>query len=160
MCSFVYIYIFILFSQERDDLIQSLTGDLLNDNNDLTRMEFLRKLVFNRPTYTKVFLDFDAVGKLPEEEVEIEDDEGQEQEEEEEMDNILLPSTIYSTQSSQSVCSASSTASVCSSPSTSSTSSVIDRKFICGVCNKLQKSVAMECRHSVCTKCYEKMQND
>lgn len=122
----------------------------MNENKDLTRAEFLRKLVFNRPNYTNVFIEFDTVGPLPEEEVEKEDDDELE-EDEEEIQNILSPSIVHSSQSSQSLSSAS---------SQSSSSSVIEKKLTCGNCNIRQKNVAMECRHSVCTECYESMKDD
>lgn len=107
-------------------------------------MEFLRKLVYDRQNYTNVFIQFEAVGKLPEEEeVEEEEDEGQA---EEEIENFVLPSNIHSSPSSQSVRSES---------SQSSSSSAIEKKFTCGNCNVRQKNVAMECGHSVCAECYE-----
>lgn len=121
----------------------------MDDNKDLTRAEFLRTLVYERPTYTNVFIEFNAIGKLPEDEQQEEEDEGTD---EEDVENIVIPSQTPSSPSTQSAC---------STPSpTSSSHSGLEKKFICGVCNVRPKNVGLECSHIVCTACYEDMKND
>lgn len=106
-------------------------------------MEFLRKLVFERPHFTQTFLDFESVGELPEEEMY---DEVEDNEEEESMDVDMddCSAASSSTQSASSQCSQQS----------------IDMKLRCNACEKRQKDVVMSCGHSVCTTCFDKVKVD
>lgn len=87
----------------------------------------MRKLVYQRPTYTNLFIEFDAISKLPEDEQQEEEDEGTE---EKEIENVVLPSQAPLSPSTQSVCSTSS--------STSSSYSGIEKNshLVCAIYGK------------------------
>lgn len=113
-------------------------------------MEFLRKLVYDRPSFTNTFIDFDCVGPLPEDDVENEiGEEVEDVEIECDMDNIIS-ATVPASPSSQSVCSTMS----------ASSSSSLSGKLTCGICAMRQKDALLQCGHSVCMLCFEQMKRE
>lgn len=111
-------------------------------------MEFLRKLVYNRPNFTKNFMEFENVGPISEEEEEEENAEEEEDDGECEIENIGL--TNYARMPSSP-----SSYSTCSTMSAASTT-----KLTCGNCGLREKDTLLQCGHSTCSFCFEQMKNE
>lgn len=119
-----------------------------NEKREFTRMEFLRKLVFERPKYTNTFMKFDAVGHLPEEDIEedVEEENAYDDEEDE------VQSEEESVVSASVSCSSSSSSSQSAQPASS-----LSLQLVCKNCNVLQKDIVMGCGHLICSVCFEKL---
>lgn len=129
--------------QDRDNPIESLTKRL-NDNEkeeeegEFTSMDFLRQLVYDRPNFTRTFIEFDNVGPLPDDEQQQSEDEDDDDVEMDVCENI---ETLVASPSSQ------------SSSSTQSSSATFDNR-ICSNCGIHKKDTVMQCSHVICSVCF------
>lgn len=108
-------------------------------------MDFLRQFVYDRPNFTRHFIQFENVGPLPENE---NDDQDASDEDNVETDELHEAESATANQHSIPRCPSS------QSVSSQSSSSSSENLHMCGMCGIRKKNSLMQCGHAICSVCF------
>lgn len=119
-----------------------------DDDDDFSSMDFLRQFVYDRPNFTKHFIQFENVGPLPEYE---DDDLDVFDENDVETDELHEAESATANQHSIPRCPSS------QSVTSQSSSLSSENRHMCGVCGIRNKDSLMQCGLAICSVCFDNL---